>query len=666
MLTSAVATKAKRFAETGHYAKVVDLLSAGDPSELEASPGLALLFGTAHARLGHRDEGLRWLNQAELGARTSGETLLERHAMTARGALALVSGKLNEAADLFTQAMVAAGKDGDFAATGRCANNLGIISNLRGRHAEAIASWEIALAAFHRAGMRQGMAECYHNLAISYREQGALDRAVVEADRAVAEAQLSGDRTLGAVALRGRAELWVVRGDLETARGELDRVAEIRSQFPDPVSEAEDLRVVALVQAASGQTATAERHLREAAERGETFGRPHLVAEAMRDLAVLLVRSGRNGEAKAAARAARAIFVALGAEGEIRQLAARDWDTDFATELRRSLEPLHQAQALADAGRYAELVAHLDGVAREELEHSPMLAVLMGIGHTRLGRLDVGRQWVMVGLTRARELGDRAVEVRALNVCGAIALERGGMAEATHFFASAQEEAAETNDMITVGRAANNLGIIANLQGDYSRAVGAYTRAIAAYQQAHHELGIAESQHNLAISYREQGQLDHAMQAADAAVRDAQRVHNPRFKAQALAGQAEVWLARGEPQVAAREIERALEIHEEMKDEVLVTEDQRILGVALGRIGQREAADMILQTVIERATAHRRPLLVAMAQRDLAQLRADNGDAAAARDLAQVARAAFDELGAKGEVAKLDAGLLKAEAVPTA
>src|SRR5439155_938858 len=86
----------------------------------------------------------------------------------------------------------------------------------------------------------------------------------------------------------------------------------------------------------------------------------------------------------------------------------------------------------------------------------------------------------------------------------------------------AQELAMQDNDMATVGRCANNLGIIATMQGDYPRAIGAYTRAIAAYERAHYHRGIAESRHNLGITYREQGQLDHALQAADAAVRDAE------------------------------------------------------------------------------------------------------------------------------------------------
>src|SRR5437773_8281240 len=113
-----------------------------------------------------------------------------------------------------------------------------------------------------------------------------------------------------------------------------------------------------------------------------------------------------------------------------RDLADQDWDEDFAAELRGSLAPLHVAQQLADAGHYAELLRYLGERSQDELEQSPMLTLLCGIAHGRLGRLDLGQQWAMVAQLRARLLRDRTLEVRALNVCGAIALEGGGISEA--------------------------------------------------------------------------------------------------------------------------------------------------------------------------------------------------------------------------------------------
>src|SRR5947208_511089 len=243
--SSLVVDQARQLTAAGQHAEVVNYLAARQGSELVESASLALLYGTAQARVGRHAEGLRWLDTALEQARKGGERGVESRALNARGAMSLVSGRLDEAADYCTRALMLASLDGDSATVGRCSNNLGIVSNLRGRHAEAIGSWEIARAAFERAGWRQGVGECHHNLGITYREQGAFDRALAEANRAVAEAEASGDHTLWALTLRGRAEIHVSRGELQLARRELDQVRDLRVGVPDSADEAEDARVVA-------------------------------------------------------------------------------------------------------------------------------------------------------------------------------------------------------------------------------------------------------------------------------------------------------------------------------------------------------------------------------------------------------------------------------------
>src|SRR5439155_815129 len=105
---------------------------------------------------------------------------------------------------------------------------------------------------------------------------------------------------------------------------------------------------------------------------------------------------------------------------------------------RRDLDQVGEIRSgLADPVGYLGLLTYLSARSQEELEQSPMLTLLCGIAHSRLGRLDLGQQWAMVAQLRARMLGDRTLEVRALNVSGAVALERGGIDEAAYFFTRA-------------------------------------------------------------------------------------------------------------------------------------------------------------------------------------------------------------------------------------
>jgi len=650
---SPVVAKARSLAAAGHHAALVEYLGARSSTELE-DPTLALLYGIAQARMGSHKQGVEWIDRALAGARQRGEHGVERHALNARGAIALLTGNLTEAADFCTQALMAASRDGDHATTGRASNNLGVISHLRGRHAEAISSWEIAAAAWHRAGMSAGVVDCHHNLANAYREQGALDKALATADQAVTEAEATHDDTLYAMTLRGRAEIRALRSEPELARRDLDRIRVIRGQLPDPVAEAEDLRIQALVMIAEDEQVRAEKSLREVVGRAELHERQLLQGEATRDLANLLRRAGRTSEAQAAAQAARGIFARMGAESEIRKLAAQGWDEAFAAQLRGSLAPVHVAQQYADAGRYAELLTYLEQRSRDELEESAMLTLLLGIAHSRLGRLEVGQQWAMVAQLRARSLKDRMMEVRALNVCGAIALERGGIDEATYFFTRAQEEASNDNDMATVGRCSNNLGIIASMQGDYKRAVINFTRAIASYEQAHFARGVAEARHNLGIACSGQGRLDRALETATLAIQEAEKLADAQLTAQAIAGLAEIHVARGEAEQALKAVEQAITTHRELKDPVREAEDARIKAGALDLQGRREEAETMLREVISRATEHGRPLLLAMAERDLAHLLLRAGDTAAGKAAAQRARSTFQRLSARAEIAKLD------------
>jgi len=656
-----VLDKARALAAAGHHAAIVEFLGTRDQSELDQSPTLALLYGIAQARLGRQEQGLQWIERALSNARSRKEHGVERHALNARGAFALVSGRLDEAADFCTQALMAASRDGDHGITGRASNNLGIISHLRGRYAEAISSWEIATAASHRAGMQANVADCQHNLANAYREQNALDKALATADQSVAAAEASGDDALFALTLRGRAEIRIARSEPELARRDFDRIRVIRDAMPDPVAEAEDLRILALALIVENQLPRAEKSLREVIGRAELHERLLLQGEATRDLAKVLLLTGRTGEAEAAAQTAKGIFARLGAESEIRKLADLGWDEIFAAQLRGSLAPIHVAQQFADAGRYAELLTYLEQRTKDELEESALLTLLLGIAHSRLGRLEVGQQWAMVAQLRARSLKDRMMEVRALNVCGAIALERGGIDEATYFFTRAQEEATDGNDMATVGRCSNNLGIIANMQGDYKRAVIAYTRAIAAYEQAHFARGVAESRHNLGIVCCAQGRLDRAFEIAQVAIQEAQALGDQQLTAQAVAGLAEIHVARGEADQARDAAERAIATHRELKDPVREAEDLRILAGAVALTGRREEAETILRDVIERATQHGRPLLLAMAERDLAHMLIKAGDKAEGKAAAQRARSTFQRLSARAEIDKLD-DLLEAAA----
>jgi len=317
---------------------------------------------------------------------------------------------------------------------------------------------------------------------------------------------------------------------------------------------------------------------------------------------------------------------------------------------------LSTVERFAAEGRHAEVVSFIDGLrnAPRALDESPTLSLHFGIAHARLGRFDEGERWVALALQRARERGDRAIALRALNVAGAIALDSGRVDEASHHFRRALTEALDLGDHATVGRCANNLGIIASMRGDHAGAIGSYTIAQAAFQRAGHRRGLAEIHHNLAIAYREQGQLELAFAEAERAIDAARDAGNRELAAQALAERAEIRAVMGDATMARREAEAAVTVHRELGDVVMEAEDLRVVALAWAASGEIEEPARLLRDVIERAHAHGRPLLAAKAERDLARILAHAGKDDEARELAAVASEGFAKLGAVGERDKLE------------
>lgn len=320
------------------------------------------------------------------------------------------------------------------------------------------------------------------------------------------------------------------------------------------------------------------------------------------------------------------------------------------------LMDLRTVEQLAAEGRYADLVAYVEGRQSlgEALEGSPTLALLYGTAHARLGRLAEGDRWVALALQRARERGDRAIEVRALNARGAIALEGGRLDEAAEHFRRALAGASDQGDHATMGRCANNLGIIASVRGDHAGAVGSYTMAQAAFGRAGYRRGIVDTHHNLAIAYREQGQLERALAEAERAVEVSHEVGDPGLAAQSLAGRAEIRASMGDAAMARREAEAALAAHRETGDVVGESEDLRVLAAARAADGETDEPVRLLREVIGRAKAHARPLLAATAERDLARVLEHAGKREEALQSAAVARDEFAELGAIGERQKIE------------
>ncbi len=232
----------------------------------------------------------------------------------------------------------------------------------------------------------------------------------------------------------------------------------------------------------------------------------------------------------------------------------------------------------------------------------------------------------------ALERGEGGTYRRAVNMLGAAQFELGELGQAATTFGRALELASEAGDALILGRATNNLGMLANIAGRREEALTRYQLAIPAYQRVGHLSGLAETCHNLAITYRDLGELEQADRHERRAIAYAREAGNPRLLAMAQVGRGDLALRRGEAAVADATARLAAEAYRRIPDHLGEADALRLAGAARTLLRAPGAAREALDRAVVLAAEHGSPLIEAEAREARARLAAAEGmwDAAAA------------------------------------
>src|SRR5437879_914907 len=313
----------------------------------------------------------------------------------------------------------------------------------------------------------------------------------------------------------------------------------------------------------------------------------------------------------------------------------------MVTSLADESALLAELRSLSDQGRHRDVLERLQQLPLTSLEGRTAFALIAAEAHGRLGAYDEARRWTELALVVARSRGERQAELRARNFEGAIAIRRGAVDEAE------RQLAGGTQDHAMQARCLNNFGIIAFLRGDPQAALASYQLALAAYQQAGLVRGMAETHHNIGISWRELRDHRRALEAADQAVRLATQLKDDSLVGLALTGRAEIHLAMDDGALAAAELERAAAAYQRVQVRAGLVEVWRLqAGVARTRGDLAEALRLLRQAAAlakQQGTAE----TLSQVERDLGTVLEARGDRAGARAAWQRALAIYQRLGAK-------------------
>ena len=315
-----------------------------------------------------------------------------------------------------------------------------------------------------------------------------------------------------------------------------------------------------------------------------------------------------------------------------------------------------RARALAVAGEWPEVVRLLGGLVAG-VDGTSELQLLRAEALTRVGDARGARALLREIIPALVSRGDRASHRRALNLLGAASFYLGELEEASDAFAAALEMASVENDLLIFARATNNLGMIENLRGHYESALGHYRLAVPTYQRLGQRRGLAESYHNIAITYRDIGSLSEADEYERRAIDYAAKGVAPRVAAMGMIGRAEIALRRGDPHFARSAAERAAAELERLHDPVNEADAHRLTASADAAMGRFSDAERGFDRALGLARTGGHALIEAEALRDRAHAYLKQGRRGDARRDADAAVALFGKLGATTEIEALRAAV---------
>ena len=317
-------------------------------------------------------------------------------------------------------------------------------------------------------------------------------------------------------------------------------------------------------------------------------------------------------------------------------------------------DPGRELRSLLAEGRFQEAFDRFqDGDAT--LAREPEAVLLAATAATRLGRYTDGVTLAEGSLAQFRSRGDRDGRMRALNLLGVIAFERGRLNEAESSLGEALDLARELDDSLMAARASNNLASLAQLGERPEVALSLYRSALISYQRLGDRRGMAETHHNLGLVFRQLGRPEDARVTVEQALRHAEAADDESLRALALTGQAELHLQLGEVARARQDASVAQQLAQTSGDDVGAAEAGRLRALVGLAEGDLDLALAEAEGARNTAERHGSALLQGECAAAAARVLRALGRLDDAERLRGEARGLFEKLGAVNWLREFDA-----------
>ncbi len=324
-----------------------------------------------------------------------------------------------------------------------------------------------------------------------------------------------------------------------------------------------------------------------------------------------------------------------------------------------ALPLLTDARSLAAQGAWAE-VCRLLSTHRAVTRTVPELGALLAEAYLRTGEAADACRTLRELIPQLQRGGDTITLRRVANLRGAAHFELGELEDALAAFEQTLTLGLADSDDLAVARATNNLALIANIHGDHEAALANYRVAIPAYQRLGFTRGLAESHHNIAITYRDTDHLELADEHECRALEYAREAGEERLVAIAMVGRAEIQLRTGDAALAEATALRASEDLARIPDPARRADALRLASVARSAQDDDMIAISLLDTAVSEARGCGATLIEAECLRSRAECRMRRGMRDQAMEDADRALSLFNRLKASRCSEEMEQWILQA------
>jgi hypothetical protein len=313
---------------------------------------------------------------------------------------------------------------------------------------------------------------------------------------------------------------------------------------------------------------------------------------------------------------------------------------------------ISEARARVASGAWSDVRALLS--SREpEVRLRPELIALLGEAYLRTHAPQEACGWLERTTPELRRAGDRVALRKATNLVGVARFELGELDDAERAFHGAFALGRLDGDDLLLARATNNLGLIANVRGRHTEALALYRMAIPSYQRLGQARGLAETYHNIAITFRDLDDIERAEDCERRAMDFARQASDDRLVAMAQVGLAELQLLKGDAAFAEAGARRGAESFARIGDAQGEANALRLTGVAATALAKYDAAEAALARAVALASAQGYALVEGESRRAQAELALARSDIHGARAAAGAALEIFERLKSASDVSAL-------------